>query len=308
MLSGKSSSLESISENDEELDEDPDANISRIDLDEPVVWEHTEQLVVIKMISWSTVTRLRGRHLEDPIKEAAAMQLLGNYHDHTISIIDVLQDSKYLYMITPYYSGGDLYSHTMNAVNNKIGRLEEAEARHWFRQILAGLIHLQKKGICHRDISLENILLHKDKCVIIDFGLCLRVPYVDPNNNGNTTDVSSGTTRCMIKAVGEGGNWTYVAPEIVARNKYFDGFATDLWSAGVILFIMLVGVAPFKWAHESDNHFKIISSGKLKKVLSSWNIDLSEDAYDLLQNMFWKDPRNRLNLYQVINHPWVNVQ
>ena len=54
------------------------------------------------MISWESVMRMRGRNLEDPIKEVAAMQLLGNYHDHIISAIGVLQDSKYLYIIMPY--------------------------------------------------------------------------------------------------------------------------------------------------------------------------------------------------------------
>ena len=89
-----------------------------------------------------------------------------------------------------------------------------------------------------------------------------------------------------MRKSGQGGNWTYIAPDIVANHDYFDGFAIDLWSAGVINFIMLVGVTPFHWAHDLDEHLNLIySQGQLKEALSSWQISLSEEACDLLQNM-----------------------
>lgn len=315
-LTQGSNILRSISETDEDLDTNgSDTSSSKhansFSDDEETkghsVWEFTQKVVAIKMISWESVMRMRGRNLEDPIKEVAAMQLLGNYHDHIISAIDVLQDSKYLYIVMPYCAGGDLYNHTINALETRRnGRLDEDEVRFWFRQIVSALHHFQIKGICHRDLCLENILLHKNKCKIIDLGLSLRVPHIDPNNRQLTTDVSSGTARCLMRRSGQGGNWTYIAPEIVANHDYFDGFAIDLWSAGVILFIMLVGVTPFHWAHDSDEHFNLISSqGRLKEALSSWQISLSEEACDLLQNMLWKYPAKRYTLYEIINHPWL---
>ena len=63
-----------------------------------------------------------------------------------------------------------------------------------------GIHHLQRKGICHRDLSLENILVNKDACMIIDMGMCLRVPYDD--GDGGITDVTSGTMRRLMKPQG----------------------------------------------------------------------------------------------------------
>lgn len=302
-------SLESIGEDDDDWAEASlEAPPGHYEDGDDVVWESTDELVVVKVVSWSKVQSKRGKHLEDPVKEVAAMQLIGGYHPNVVGSLEVLRDSGHLYSITPYCDGGDLYSLTLNEFEaNGTGRLDEAQARHWFRQILQGLNHLQKKGVCHRDISLENILVHQNRCAIIDFGLALRVPYSDPFNEGCIADVSAGTTRHLIRAQGQGGHWIYMAPEVVNREA-FDGFAIDLWAAGVALYIMLVGLSPFRWAHESDRRFQKFSTGGLKETLRYWDIPLSDAACDLLQNMFWRDPRRRLTLAQVVEHPWVAQQ
>ena len=147
-----------------------------------------------------------------------------------------------------------------------------------------------------------------DRLKIIDFGMSLRVPYVDltnPGSDNNTTDVSDGTDRLLIKSQGQGGKLMYMAPEVVAREEAFDGFAVDLWAAGVILFVMLVGLAPFKWAHPSDRRYAKIAKGNLKDLLQGLDIVLSEEAVDLLQQMFYADPRKRPSLSQIMLHPWV---
>mmetsp|Transcript_23851 Transcript_23851/g.34881 ORF Transcript_23851/g.34881 Transcript_23851/m.34881 type:complete len:433 (-) Transcript_23851:396-1694(-) len=271
-----------------------------------VLWEVTEEFVVVKLVSWSKVRNMRGRHLEDPLKEVSAMQLLGDYHPHVLGVLDVLQDDQYLYSIMPYCRSGDLFGKITEEIqrNNSPGGVKESKAKHWFRQILLGLHHLQKKGVCHRDICLENIMVDKKNCMIIDMGMCLRVPYSDPSNECCVTDASAGTLRRLIKAQGQGGKWLYMAPEVVAREETFDGFAIDLWAAGVILYIMLVGLAPFKRAHESDKRFKVFSSGGLVETLIHYNINLSPEAGRLLQDMFWRDPSRRLSLAQVMEHPW----
>ena len=169
-----------------------------------------------------------------------------------------------------------------------------------------GLFHLQKKGVCHRDISLENILLDDhDQVVIIDPGMSLRVPYSDPSNYGSVTDASAGTCRRLIKNQGQGGKLMYAAPEVIEREEVFDGFALDLFGAGVVLFVMLVGLAPFKWAHPSDKRYARISKGGLKELLSNLEIKVSDEACDLLQGMFWRNPRKRYTLAEVMAHPWV---
>jgi serine/threonine protein kinase len=231
------------------------------------------------------------------------MQLVGDYHPNIIGAIDILQDEDSLYTVMPYCSGGDLFGRIVPEETNVVS---EARARAWFRQLLAGLFHLQRKGVCHRDLCLENLLLdEKDNLVIIDLGMSLRVPYTDSVNIGCVTDASEGTERRLMVAQGQGGRLMYLAPEQVTREEAFDGFTIDLWAAGVILFIMLVGMAPFKWAHESDSRYSQIASGGLKPLLREQNITLSEEACDLLQHMFREDPTKRFTLAQVMRHPWV---
>lgn len=168
------------------------------------------------------------------------------------------------------------------------------------------LFHLQKKGVCHRDISLENLLLDEaDRAVLIDTGMSLRVPYTDPCNYGCVADVSAGTSRRLMKAQGQGGKLMYAAPEVVERKDVVDAFAIDMWSAGVVLFVLLVGLAPFKWAHPSDKRYAKISRGGLKDLIAALEIPLSREACDLLQGFFWSDPRRRLTLAEAIEHPWV---
>jgi serine/threonine protein kinase len=163
---------------------------------------------------------------------------------------------------------------------------------------------LQKKGVCHRDISLENLLLDKDdKLCLIDPGMSLRVPYTDPYGGG-VADVSAGTCRRLMIAQGQGGKLMYAAPEIVSAEPAVDAFATDLWSVGVVLFVMLVGLAPFKWAHPTDKRFASISKGGLKGLVEALEIPISLEAVDLLQGFFWADPRKRMTLAEVMAHPW----
>lgn len=119
------------------------------------------------------------------------------------------------------------------------------------------------------------------------------------------TDVSEGSRRRLMKPQGQCGRLKYLAPEILDQRK-FDGHATDLWAAGIVLFITLVGLAPFEVAQSSDSRFqKIAEMGELEDFLESLEVSLSPEAMDLLQNMLWSDPRDRLTLTDVLSHPWV---
>ena len=165
---------------------------------------------------------------------------------------------------------------------------------------------MQSLGVCHRDLSLENVLVDTSNCLIIDMGMCLRVPYNDPAQQGAVTDVNRGTERRLMKPQGVCGKHNYMSPEIFENRRPFDGFAIDLWAAGVILYIMLTGFPPYDQASRSDQRFDLIVNGNLMKQLKSWGIELSEDAGDLMQSMLQLDPRNRLTLAEVLAHPWVN--
>jgi serine/threonine protein kinase len=130
------------------------------------------------------------------------------------------------------------------------------------------------------------------------------VPYGDPCNIDAITDVSEGSIRRLMKPQGQCGKLVYLAPEML-ENKPFDGHAIDLWAAGITLFIMLVGVAPFSMAQLSDKRFATISRGGLQSFLESLDVRLSPEAVDLLQGMFRENPQERLSLGDVMRHPWV---
>lgn len=201
---------------------------------------------------------------------------------------------------------------------------------------MKGLEHLQKSGICHRDMSLENLLVHQNGALIIDMGMCLRIPYPQStsstnttavqvvsdslnsmnldaaaqqvmNGNGIETPVFNGKTtpRLLMTPQGTCGKWIYMSPEIYKNEEPFDGFAVDMWAAGVILFLMLTGFPPWERACMTDDRFKYMTAGYLVQMLTEWDVGLSSDAMDLLQRMLFIDPKDRLSLDQVKAHPWM---
>jgi hypothetical protein len=104
----------------------------------PIVWEITGQHAAIKMVEWARVHHMRGRLLEDPVKEVAAMQLLGARHPNVLGSSEVLQDGDFLYSIMPYCRDGDLFGVVVQYAEESGGAvgMPEPVARFWFRQIL----------------------------------------------------------------------------------------------------------------------------------------------------------------------------
>ncbi|CAB9525026.1 activated protein kinase catalytic subunit alpha-1 [Seminavis robusta] len=269
-------------------------------------WQSTEEFVAIKISSWARIQAMRGRHLEDPIKEISVLQLIGNgsaAEHHVLGCNEVLQDAEHLYTVMPYCSGGELYSKFDTSSAQMYP--DEEEARRYFGQLTKSLFFLQRKGICHRNLCLDNMLLDADdNLVLIDSGLSLRIPYNDPCNMDGVTDVSEGSIRRLMRSQGQCGALMYLAPEMLDQRP-FDGHATDLWAAAVTLFVMLVGVAPFSLAQRADPRFKVITSGGLKDYLQGLGVSLSPEALDLLQGMLRANPRERFTLADVMDHPWV---
>ena len=135
--------------------------------------------------------------------------------------------------------------------------------------------------------------------------MCPRVPYSSRQNPSIVSDVTNGVMRRLIRPQGTCGKHNYMSPEIFQNRESFDGFAIDLWAAGVILYIMLTGFPPYDHATRADQRFEIIVEGQLMDQLQTWEIELSNEAGDLLQCMLQLDPNDRLSLEQVMNHPWV---
>lgn len=290
---------------------------SRDCLDE-TVWRSTSETVAIKVLSVNSIRHNMVRNNSNPLQAIGALQYVGNYHPNVLGCHDVLQTEEELFIVTPYLRGCDLYQKLMGFEQGRhctwpmhpikpLRRPTEQVTREWFSQLLQGLLHLQNKGICHRRLSLDNLLLDSENnLVIADFGGALRIPYTAWGNFGGVTDVSEGSSRRLIVDQGETENSAYLAPELVKRGTPFDGYAVDMWSAGIILFMLLVGRAPFRLAHPNDPKFHLIAQkGELSSLLRTMNINIGEDAADLLQNLLWHDPRRRLSLQEAMVHPWV---
>ena len=160
-------------------------------------------------------------------------------------------------------------------------------------------------GVCHRDLSLENVLVDDDNCLIIDMGMCLRVPYDTGSHNSEIVDVTHGLRRRLLKPQGVCGKHNYMSPEVYNNTENFDGFAIDLWAAGVILYIMLTGFPPYDQASLTDQRFELIVNGRLVEQLNNWDLHPSPEAGDLLQRMLRLHPRDRLTLAEIMAHPWI---
>jgi len=272
--------------------------------DEDVVFTLTKQRVAVKVNYGRRMDRYRGKHAEDPLKEVSAMQLIGNDNPHVMGIIESLVVGVNLNVVMPYAASGDMFELLQDAQERGKG-FPEGEARYWFRQIMDGVQHLHRKGICHRDLSPENVMIDYDNSLIIDMGMAIRIPYSDPNseNLSAVTDILNGTDKRLIAPQGTCGKLPYMSPEIYASRTPFDGGAVDVWTAGTILFCMVTGNRSYSRPELSDAQFYWMTNG-LPRLLSDWGVDLSNDCVDLLQNMLQVEPRLRYSLEEVLNHSW----
>jgi Protein kinase domain len=294
---------DSSSEREEEEEDDED----------DIVFQLTERRVAVKVNYTDRMDRLRDRHAENPLQEISAMQLLGEDPVHVLGAIEVLFDGRNLNLVMRFCDSGDLFHLLQENQNRPAASLDtpglpEAESRYWFRQVMEGVAFLHSRGICHRDLSPENIMIDGTDGVIIDMGMCLRVPYIDPNQSGRSiavTDIfgANGSTRCLFKPQGPCGKLPYMSPEIYANRKPFDGAAADVWTSGTILFCMITGNRSYQRPHMSDPQFYWMSQG-LRQLLSDWRVSMSEEGIDLLQGMLEIDPRKRLTIEEVRSHPW----
>jgi serine/threonine protein kinase len=172
---------------------------------------------------------------------------------------------------------------------------------------------LQCVELCHRDVNLQNVLLSGTRCTLMNLSCALRIPI----------DAGTGAPRMIEPQPPCASNPQTVAPELL-RNEPFDGYAVDLWAAGVVLFTMLLGAdALFAAPVVEDRRFRMICEGNLRELVMEIQhshaagsaptdpttppLGLSDSAIDLLQQMLRPEPRSRLTLSQVQSHEWVTA-
>ncbi|XP_060820291.1 maternal embryonic leucine zipper kinase-like [Bombus pascuorum] len=200
-------------------------------------------------------------------------------HQHICRLYQVIETESHYFMIIEYCSGGELFDHIVEK-----NRLSETESRKFFRQIVSAVAYLHSLGYAHRDLKPENVLLDREENLkLIDFGLCAK-----PKNGID----SHLQTSC--------GSPTYAAPELILGKKYL-GSEVDIWSMGVLLYALLCGFLPFD-DNSIESLYRKILSGKYDEPC--W---LSNSSRRLIRAMLQTDPKKRITIQELCNHPWVTA-
>lgn len=206
-------------------------------------------------------------------------------HPGIVRLHEVIEDSAFVHLAMELCLGGALLDAIIEDEDNKF---TERQAAVLMRQIVAPVSHMHARGACHRDLKLENFLL-RDKCAIdesivkiVDFGLARWFTDGEP----------------MTSKV---GSRLYTAPE-VAAGSYSQ--ACDLWSCGVIAYILLCGRPPFQGKSDAEMAASI-RSGSVSFPQADWG-DVSDDAKNLIRRLLELDPSARLTAEEALEHVWMN--
>lgn len=190
-------------------------------------------------------------------------------HPNIIGFKEILKTPKHFYLVMEYCPCGELFS-----LVSKKKQIPEEEASFYFYQLINGLEFLHSKGIVHRDIKLENVLLLSNGMIkIIDFGLS-----------------NYFTENMLLKS--SCGSPSYAAPEMLLRKGY-DGRSIDIWCSGIILFGMLCGFLPFR-GHDDQSLFDKIINGKY-----SFPNNVSLMAKSLIKKLLTTDFEQRIKIDQI---------
>ncbi|UKZ49029.1 hypothetical protein TrVGV298_003267 [Trichoderma virens] len=270
--------------------------------------------VAIKLIKRDTVGHNPSRLAK--IKREVTI-LRGIHHPNIVRLIDMVETDRYIGIILEYASGGELFDYILNH-----RYLKDNSARRLFSQLVSGVGYLHKKGIVHRDLKLENLLLDRNRNIIItDFGFA---NTFDPHDELTEEEELNLSDREYVKRLGidkvkpngmrkgdlmqtSCGSPCYAAPELVVSDSLYTGRKVDVWSCGVILYAMLAGYLPFDddpANPEGDN------INLLYKYIVTTPLTFPEyvtpHARDLLRRILVPNPRKRADLFEVARHSWLS--
>lgn len=232
----------------------------------------TGQSVAIKMIDKDKVLR---KGLMDQIKrEISVMGIVR--HPNIVYLYEVMASKSKIYFVMEYAKGGELFDKVAK------GRLKEEVAQKYFRQLIGAVEFCHSRGVYHRDLKPENLLLDENENLkVTDFGLSA---LAESKRQDGLLHTTCGTP-------------AYVAPEIIARKGY-DGAKADIWSCGVILFVLLAGYLPFHDSNLMEMYRKI---GKAEYKCPNW---FPRDARKLLQRVMDPNPETRISIAKIKESPW----
>ncbi|XP_051657817.1 SNF-related serine/threonine-protein kinase-like [Manacus candei] len=232
----------------------------------------TGQRVAVKVIDKS---KLAGEAAGQLLQEVRCMKLV--QHPNVVRLYEVIDTHAKLYLILELGDGGDMFDHIMRHE----GGLAEPRAKHYFAQIVHAISYCHKLHVVHRDLKPENVVFFQEQGVVklTDFGFSNRF------QPGKML-----TTSC--------GSLAYSAPEILLGDEY-DAPAVDIWSLGVILYMLVCGHPPFQEANDSETLTMIMDCRYTVPP------HVSAQCADLISRMLQRDPKQRASLEQIEGHTWL---
>lgn len=233
----------------------------------------TEELVAIKVLKKDEVIKSE-KMMEQFEREIAVMGLVR--HPNIVDLREVMATRSKIFVVMEYVRGGELFARVER------GRLSEAAARRYFQQLVGAVDYCHSRGVSHRDIKPENLLLDESGDLkISDFGLSA---LHQGGGGGGLLHTQCGTP-------------AYVAPEVL-RVKGYDGAAADLWSCGVVLYVLLAGFLPFQ--EESLQ----ATFGKIFRADYEFPPWFSAESKRLISKLLVPDPLKRISIPGIMRVAW----
>ncbi|KAF3938120.1 hypothetical protein ABW19_dt0208173 [Dactylella cylindrospora] len=269
--------------------------------------------VAIKLIRRDTLAPHPNR-LSKIYREISILRTLS--HPNIVKLFEMIENERHIGIILEYASGGELFDYILTH-----RYLKDPPACRLFAQLVSGVGYLHKMGIVHRDLKLENLLLDRNRNIIItDFGFANVFDPLDDISEYEDRLDDPNVLKELERGVGEDGRGRrgdlmatscgspcYAAPELVVSDGVYTGRKVDVWSCGVILYAMLAGYLPFDddpANPEGDN------INLLYKYIVSTPLTFPEyvtpHARDLLRRILVPDPRKRADLFEVARHSWLS--
>ena len=244
--------------------------------------KYTKEKVAMKEIKKSNKDLLSDGEIKDEIEILKSLD-----HPDIVRIIESYNTKDSYVLVTEYCEGGELYDQVRN-------QLSETQIAVIFKQLLSGLAYLHSHNIVHRDLKLENILIQE-----------IEKSKTTGEDLFNIKIIDFGTARIFDnkkKPQSIVGSSYYIAPEVL-NQKY--GKECDLWSVGVILYMFVVGHAPFDGCDDEEITANI-QKGIYKKDDKRWK-KASKEVKDLIQKLLIYSPKKRLTALQALKHPWFKI-
>jgi calcium-dependent protein kinase len=227
-----------------------------------------------------TISKAQMKNIDRFKQEIAIMKMMD--HPNIIKLFESFEDHRNIYLVMELSTGGELFDKIIES-----GHFTETQCATLMQQIVRAIYYMHENHVCHRDLKPENFLfmtketIEKNLLKIIDFGLSCKY------SAGQVLTTKAGTPY-------------YVAPQVLA-GKY--DHLSDLWSVGVIMYVMLCGYPPFFGETDAEVLSKV-RLGNFSFNAADWK-NISEDAKNLIRMLLKMNPRDRYTAEQALNHEWI---